>query len=194
MQQYGNNGRPYDQNRDSLRSSGSSQRTTPPNDGASDTSRYGFNGEPLSRPPARTANGMVRRTRTDNSIEFPTQPRPVRDTGSAARRPAGQRSTAQRPRSSGGQNRRPVQRPANRNGRPAQNSRSAARQQQQGQGYNKNQKLRPAPQRDAQRREGRKKRRLTRAAIRRRRMLRRLAEEGRLVPVGRRYALPPEET
>ena len=89
MQQYGNNGRPYDRNRDSLRSSGSSQRTTPPNDGASDTSRYGFNGEPLSRPPARTANGTVRRTRTDNSIEFPTQPRPVRDTGSAARRPAG---------------------------------------------------------------------------------------------------------
>ena len=83
MQQYGNNGRPYDQNRDSLRSSGSSQRTMPPNDGASDTSRYGFNGEPLSRPPARTANGTVRRTRTDNSIEFPTQPRPVRDTGSA---------------------------------------------------------------------------------------------------------------
>ena len=87
MQQYGNNGRPYDQNRDSLRSSGSSQRTMPPNDGASDTSRYGFNGEPLSRPPARTANGTVRRTRTDNSLEFPTQPRPVRDTGSAARRP-----------------------------------------------------------------------------------------------------------
>ena len=84
MQQYGNNGRPYGQNRDSLRSSGSSQRTTPPNDGASDTSRYGFNGEPLSRPPARTANGTVRRTRTDNSIEFPTQPRPVRDTGPAA--------------------------------------------------------------------------------------------------------------
>ena len=163
MQQYGNNGRPYDQNRDSLRSSGSSQRTMPPNDGASDTSRYGFNGEPLSRPPARTANGTVRRTRTDNSIEFPTQPRPVRDTGSAARRPAGQRSTAQRPRSSGGQNRR-----------------SAARQQQQGQGYNKNQKLRPAPQRDAQRREGHKKRRLTRAAIRRRRMLRRLATCGLL--------------
>ena len=183
MQQYGNNGRPYDQNRDSLRSSGSSQRTTPPNDGASDTSRYGFNGEPLSRPPARTANGTVRRTRTDNSIEFPTQPRPVRDTGSAARRPAGQRSTAQRPRSSGGQNRRPAQRPANRNGRPAQNSRSAARQQQQGQGYNKNQKLRPAPQRDAQRREGRKKRRLTRAAIRRRRMLRRLATFGLLLCV-----------
>ena len=162
MQQYGNNGRPYDQNRDSLRSSGSSQRTTPPNDGASDTSRYGFNGEPLSRPPARTANGTVRRTRTDNSIEFPTQPRPVRDTGSAARRPA--------------------QRPANRNGRPAQNSRSAARQQQ-GQGYNKNQKLRPAPQRDAQRREGRKKRRLTRAAIRRRRRLRRLATFGLLLCV-----------
>ena len=182
MQQYGNNGRPYDQNRDSLRSSGSSQRTMPPNDGASDTSRYGFNGEPLSRPPARTANGTVRRTRTDNSIEFPTQPRPVRDTGSAARRPAGQRSTAQRPRSSGGQNRRPAQRPANRNGRPAQNSRSATRQQQ-GQGYNKNQKLRPAPQRDAQRREGRKKRRLTRAAIRRRRMLRRLATFGLLLCV-----------
>ena len=71
MQQYGNNGRPYGQNRDSLRSSGSSQRTTPPNDGASDTSRYGFNGEPLSRPPARTANGTVRRTRTDNSMSSP---------------------------------------------------------------------------------------------------------------------------
>ena len=106
----------------------------------------------------------------------------MRDTGSAARRPAGQRSTAQRPRSSGGQNRRPAQRPANRNGRPAQNSRSAARQQQ-GQGYNKNQKLRPAPQRDAQRREGRKKRRLTRAAIRRRRRLRRLATFGLLLCV-----------
>ena len=185
MQQYGNNGRAYGQDRDSLRSSGSSQRTTPPNDGASDTSRYGFNGEPLSRPPARTANGTVRRTRTDNSIEFPTQPRPVRDTGSAARRPAGQRSTAQRPRSSSGQNRRPAQRPANRNGRPAQNSRSAARLQQQGQGYNKNQKLRPAPQRDAQRREGRKKRRLTRAAIRRRRRLRRLdAKAGPCHPNG----------
>ena len=95
MQQYGNNGRPYDQNRDSLRSSGSSQRTTPPNDGASDTSRYGFNGEPLSRPPARTANGTVRRTRTDNSIEFPTQPRPVRDTGSGPVAAAGR--TAARP-------------------------------------------------------------------------------------------------
>ena len=88
MQQYGNNGRPYDQNRDSLRSSGSSQRTTPPNDGASDTSRYGFNGEPLSRPPARTANGTVRRTRADNSNEFPAQPSPVRGTGRAASRPA----------------------------------------------------------------------------------------------------------
>ena len=96
MQQYGNNGRPYDQNRDSLRSSGSSQRTMPPNDGASDTSRYGFNGEPLSRPPARTANGTVRRTRTDNSIEFPTQPRPVRDTGSAARRPPAPAAIPQR--------------------------------------------------------------------------------------------------
>ena len=93
MQQYGNNGRPYDQNRDSLRSSGSSQRTTPPNDGASDTSRYGFNGEPLSRPPARTANGTVRHTRTDNSIEFPTQPLrgaplPGRAAGRTAARPS----------------------------------------------------------------------------------------------------------
>ena len=30
--------------------------------------RYGFNGEPLSFTPDRTANGTVRRTRTDNSI------------------------------------------------------------------------------------------------------------------------------
>ena len=183
MQQYGNNEYPYDQNRDSLRSSGSSQRTTSQNSGTGDNSRYGFNGEPLSRPPARTVNGTVRRTRTDNSIEFPTQTRPVRSTDSTARRSAQQRPAGQKNHSDAGQKRRsadsgqtrrPAQRPANRNGRPAQNSRSAARQQQPRQNYNKNQKLRPAQQRDPQRREGRKKRRMTRAAIRRRRMFRRL--------------------
>ena len=49
MQQYGNNGRPYDQNRDSLRSSGSSQRTMPPNDGASDTLSLIHISEPTRR-------------------------------------------------------------------------------------------------------------------------------------------------
>lgn len=183
MQQYGNNGRPYGQNRDSLRSSGSSQRTTPPNDGASDTSRYGFNGEPLSRPPARTANGYdaAHPDRQQHRVPHPAAP----GAGHRQRRPPPCR--AEEHCAAAPQQRRaeppPAQRPANRNGRPAQNSRSAARQQQQGQGYNKNQKLRPAPQRDAQRREGRKKRRLTRAAIRRRRMLRRLATFGLLLCV-----------
>ena len=163
MPQYGSNGRPYDQNRDPLRSSSPSQ--TGHNTGSRpDNSGYGFNGEPLSRPPARSASGTVRRSRADNSIEFPTQSRPARSAGSNSRRSSGQRT-----RSSSSAHRQ-AQRPAARNGRPAQ---SGARQQTR-QGYNKNQKLRPAQQRDPQRREGRKKRRMTRAAIRRRRMFRRL--------------------
>ena len=75
MQQYRNNrnnGNIYDLRKDL-------QHTPPPSQqkGSSGSAdgRYGFNGEPLSFAPDRTANGTVRRTRTDNSIEFPSQPR-----------------------------------------------------------------------------------------------------------------------
>ena len=76
------NGRPrntrlYDLNRDVARTSAPSQDHTPRSTGSS---RYGYNGEPLSRPPSRSANGNVRSSRADNSIQFPTQ--------SQTRRPA----------------------------------------------------------------------------------------------------------
>lgn len=121
-----------------------------------DNSRYGFNGEPLSRPPARTANGQVRRTRTDNSIQFPTQP-----SGQTARTAQQRRTSQQQSRTGSTGTRRPVQ-TAKRAGNTAQNR----------------QRMRPTaqqPVRDPARREKRKKRRLTRAAVRRRRFLRRLA-------------------
>ena len=179
MQQYGSNGRrPYDQNRDTLRSGTPSGRREPRPE-ATDNG-YGFNGEPLSRPPARSASGTVRRTRTDNSIEFPMQPRRLDQTGAVrsggARRPQ-QRPAAQRPRTAAQsrngakKQRRPAQ--------PRQNAQqpAAARRYQ-------NQKLRPTPQdRSPVRREKRKQRRLTRAAIRRRRILRRLTAFGLLLCV-----------
>ena len=71
------NPRPYDLNRDVARTSAPSQDHTPRSTGSS---RYGYNGEPLSRPPSRSANGGVRSSRADNSIQFPTQ--------SQTRRPA----------------------------------------------------------------------------------------------------------
>ena len=64
------NTRPYDLNRDVARTSAPSQDHTPRSTGSS---RYGYNGEPLSRPPSRSANGSVRSSRADNSIQFPTQ-------------------------------------------------------------------------------------------------------------------------
>lgn len=73
------NTRPYDLNRDVARTSAPSQNHTPRSTGSS---RYGYNGEPLSRPPSRSANGGVRSSRADNSIQFPTQ------TQSQTRRPA----------------------------------------------------------------------------------------------------------
>ena len=73
------NPRPYDLNRDVARTSAPSQNHTPRSTGSS---RYGYNGEPLSRPPSRSANGSVRSSRADNSIQFPTQ------TQSQPRRPA----------------------------------------------------------------------------------------------------------
>ena len=176
MQQYRNNrnnGNIYDLRKDL-------QHTPPPSQqkGSSGSAdgRYGFNGEPLSFAPDRTANGTVRRTRTDNSIEFPSQPRRTEQSGT--RRTSGQNRnrTAQRSRTAqpeqraSGTARKPQQR------RPqGQKPRKTAAQAAQ-QRY-KNQRLRPAQQqqvRDPVQREKRKKRRLTRAALKRRRMLRRL--------------------
>ena len=103
----------------------------------------------------------------DNSIQFPaggrvqtgTRPRPA----DAQRRPQG-RSAARRP--AGGPNRRSSAPPRNRRAQSGQ-------------------RLRPtqANLRDPARREGRKKRRLTRAAIRRRRMFRRLTALAMLAAV-----------
>ena len=167
------NTRPYDLNRDVARTSAPSQDHTPRSTGSS---RYGYNGEPLSRPPSRSANGSVRASRADNSIQFPTQ------TQSQTRRPAQGSNTTQYPSGSrpknaksGGKQRRPAN-----NARSGQNSRKNQnaqnhpnRQHPAGSG----QRLRPAqaaPQQSPARREKRKKRKVTRATLRRRRMLRRL--------------------
>ena len=165
------NTRPYDLNRDVARTSAPSQDHTPRSTGSS---RYGYNGEPLSRPPSRSANGSVRASRADNSIQFPTQ--------TQTRRPAQGSNTTQYPSGSrpknaksGGKQRRPAN-----NARSGQNSRKNQnaqnhpnRQHPAGSG----QRLRPAqsaPQQSPARREMRKKRKVTRATLRRRRILRRL--------------------
>ena len=175
MQQYRNNrnnGNIYD-----LRKA--LQHTPPPSQqrGSSGSAdgRYGFNGEPLSFAPDRTANGTVRRTRTDNSIEVPSQPRRTEQSGT--RRTSGQNRnrTAQRSRTAqpeqraSGTARKPQQR-RSQGQKPRKTAAQAAQQRY------KNQRLRPAQQqpRDPVQREKRKKRRLTRAALKRRRMLRRL--------------------
>ena len=100
MQQYRNNrnnGNIYDLRKDLQHTPPPSQQKGSP--GSAD-GRYGFNGEPLSFAPDRTANGTVRRTRTDNSIEFPSQPRRTEQSGT--RRTSGQNRnrTAQRSRPS----------------------------------------------------------------------------------------------
>lgn len=124
------NPRPYDLNRDVARTSAPSQNHNTPR--STGNSRYGYNGEPLSRPPSRSANGSVRSSRADNSIQFPTQSQP--------RRPAQ------------GQGSNTTQYPAG--NRPAGSQ--------------------SAPQQSPARREMRKKRKVTRATLRRRRILRRL--------------------
>ena len=168
------NTRPYDLNRDVARTSAPSQDHTPRSTGSS---RYGYNGEPLSRPPSRSANGSVRASRADNSIQFPTQ------TQSQTRRPAQGSNTTQYPSGSrpknaksGGKQRRPAN-----NARSGQNSRKNQNAQnhpnRQHPAASQNQRLRPAqsaPQQSPARREMRKKRKVTRATLRRRRMLRRL--------------------
>lgn len=164
------NTRPYDLNRDVARTSAPSQNNTPRSTGSS---RYGYNGEPLSRPPSRSANGSVRSSRADNSIQFPTQ--------SQTRRPAQGSNTTQYPSGSrpknaksGGKQRRPANNArSGQNGRKNQNYQNANRQRPAGNG----QRLRPAQgalQQSPARREMRKKRKVTRATLRRRRMLRRL--------------------
>lgn len=175
------NTRPYDLNRDVARTSAPSQDHTPRSTGSS---RYGYNGEPLSRPPSRSANGSVRSSRADNSIQFPTQPqsqtrRPAQGQGSnTTQYPAGSRPAGSRPKNakSGGKQRRPAN-----NARSGQNSRKNQNAQnhpnRQNPAGSQNQRLRPAqtaPQQSPARREKRKKRKVTRATLRRRRILRRL--------------------
>lgn len=117
------NPRPYDLNRDVARTSAPSQDHTPRSTGSS---RYGYNGEPLSRPPSRSANGSVRSSRADNSIQFPTQTqsqprRPAQGQGSnTTQYPAGNRPAGSRPQNakSGGKQRRPAN-----NARSGQSSR-----------------------------------------------------------------------
>ena len=143
MQQYRNNrnnGNIYDLRKDL-------QHTPPPSQqkGSSGSAdgRYGFNGEPLSFAPDRTANGTVRRTRTDNSIEFPSQPRRTEQSGT--RRTSGQNRnrTAQRSRTAqpeqraSGTARKPQQR-RSQGQKPRKTAAQAAQQRY------KNQRLRPA--------------------------------------------------
>ena len=169
----GNNGNIYDLRKDLQRPQAPSQKKE--TSGSTD-SRYGFNGEPLSFAPDRTSNGAVRRARTDNSIEFPTQPRRTAQSSAPRTRSQGQNRSAPRSRTasagrnSSGTARRPQQRRPQ-SQQTGQTADRAARQRY------KNQRLRPAQQqqvRDPVRREKRKKRRLTRAALKRRRMMRRL--------------------
>lgn len=178
-------GRPYDQNRDTLRSSAPSQRNTPPqNSGTPKNNEYGYNGEPLSRPPSRTASGMVRRSRADNSIQFPG---PQQRESNAAQDFPRQRSRStgqQRPQQSNlrvadggaarsnGQKRRAGAQNAAKKTNPNRSRRAHPQNAQQ---RYKNQRLRPAQdQRTPARRDGRKKRKVTRATLRRRRIMRRL--------------------
>ena len=169
----GNNGNIYDLRKDLQRPQAPSQKKE--TSGSTD-SRYGFNGEPLSFAPDRTSNGAVRRTRTDNSIEFPTQPRRTAQSSAPRTRSQGQNRSAPRSRTasagrnSSGTARKPQQRRPQ-SQQTGQTADRAARQRY------KNQRLRPAQQqqvRDPVRREKRKNRRLTRAALKRRRMMRRL--------------------
>ena len=172
------NTRPYDLNWDVVRTSAPSQdHNTPRSTGGS---RYGYNGEPLSRPPSRSANGSVRSSRADNSIQFPTQPqsqtrRPAQGQGTnTTQYPSGNRPVGSSPKNakSGGKQRRPAN-----NARSGQSSRKNQNHPNRQHPAGSGQRLRPAqstPQQSPARREQRKKRKVTRATLRRRRMLRRL--------------------
>ena len=168
------NPRPYDLNRDVARTSAPSQNHNTPR--STGSSRYGYNGEPLSRPPSRSANGSVRSSRADNSIQFPTQTqsqprRPAQGQGSnTTQYPSGNRPAGSRPKNakSGGKQRR-----------PANNARSGQSSRKNQNAQNRPNRQHPAgsqsaPQQSPARREMRKKRKVTRATLRRRRILRRL--------------------
>ena len=161
----------YDQARDPAR-----RTTAQPGGDRRGTPGSGRSGHPITNPnydpdaprPSRYTERQVSMGGyADNSIQFPaggrvqtgTRPRPA----DAQRRPQG-RSAARRP--AGGPNRRSSAPPRNRRAQSGQ-------------------RLRPtqANLRDPARREGRKKRRLTRAAIRRRRMFRRLTALAMLAAV-----------
>ena len=161
----------YDQARDPAR-----RTTAQPGGDRNSTPGSGRSGHPITNPnydpdaprPSRYTERQVSMGGyADNSIQFPaggrvqtgTRPRPA----DAQRRPQG-RSAARRP--AGGPNRRSSSPPRNRRAQSGQ-------------------RLRPtqANLRDPARREGRKKRRLTRAAIRRRRMFRRLTALAMLAAV-----------
>ena len=174
------NTRPYDLNRDVARTSVPSQDYTPRSTGSS---RYGYNGEPLSRPPSRSANGSVRSSRADNSIQFPTQTqsqprRPAQGQGSnTTQYPAGNRPAGSRPQNakSGGKQRRPANNA--RSGQSSRKNQNAQNRPNRQHPAGNGQRLRPAqsaPQQSPARREMRKKRKVTRATLRRRRILRRL--------------------
>ena len=166
------NTRPYDLNRDVARTSAPSQNHNTPR--STGSSRYGYNGEPLSRPPSRSANGSVRSSRADNSIQFPTQSqtrRPAQGQGSnTTQYPSGSRPARSRHKNakSGGKQRR-----------PANNARSGQSSRKNQNAQNRPNRQHPAgsqsaPQQSPARREMRKKRKVTRATLRRRRILRRL--------------------
>ena len=166
------NPRPYDLNRDVARTSAPSQNHNTPR--STGSSRYGYNGEPLSRPPSRSANGGVRSSRADNSIQFPTQSQTRRSAqgqgSNTTQYPSGSRPAGSRPKNakSGGKQRRPAN-----NARSGQNS----RKNQNAQNHPNRQHpagSQSAPQQSPARREMRKKRKVTRATLRRRRILRRL--------------------
>lgn len=173
------NPRPYDLNRDVARTSAPSQDHTPRSTGSS---RYGYNGEPLSRPPSRSANGSVRSSRADNSIQFPTQAhRPAQGQGSnTTQYPTGSRPADSRPKNakSGGKQRRPANNArSGQSSRKNPNAQNHPSRQHPAASQSQNQRLRPAqsaPQQSPARREKRKKRKVTRATLRRRRILRRL--------------------
>jgi len=178
QQNRGNNGNIYDLRQNLPHPPAPSQESGSSSGGAKD-SGYGFNGEPLSFTPDRTANGTVRRTRTDNSIEFPTQPRTIRrdDEPQRTRNQSQKNGSAQRTRTT--QTARgtsgTAQRPKSAQKRKAQNSKNGKKVQGTAQQRYQNQRLRPTQQnRDPVRREKRKKRKMTRAAIKRRRMFRKL--------------------
>lgn len=158
-----NRRRAYDQARDNQRMGQSSQRrrTT----GYGGTTGYSSGGHPITNPnydpdaprPSRYTERTVNYgSYPDNSIEFPTGGRS--GTSGANRNRSG--SSGQRRPSGSSQKRR--------SGQP--NRQSSQRRPQNGQ------RMRPVQngQRDPARREGRKKRKMTRAMIRRRRAMRRL--------------------